>query len=220
MLAPEPVRTTEFAPALPPQNEHAPTRPASSAASAPASGYAPPATATRLGKLAASPAQTFHSNLMGPFGVQQGTYWPLMSDVEKSMAVCVSSIPPAFATAVRVRYVSNVNGTAVQRPNRARKVGYSIPWRWDRLRCSGGTGTDGTSGRRVCVCIASTWRFRLNQSSPSPKPLPRRRSLVLNVRITACHGMSGWLVMHEPKRLIGSPSHSSGFQNAWRPSSD
>ncbi|MBO0781900.1 MAG: hypothetical protein J2P37_24030 [Ktedonobacteraceae bacterium] len=46
-LAPEPVRTTEFAPALPQQNEHAPTSPASSAApSAPASGYAPPTTAT------------------------------------------------------------------------------------------------------------------------------------------------------------------------------
>jgi hypothetical protein len=45
-LAPEPVRTTEFAPALPSQQEHAPTPPASPAASAPASGYAPPAPAT------------------------------------------------------------------------------------------------------------------------------------------------------------------------------
>ena len=45
-LHPDPVRTTEFAPALPPPNEHAPTPPASAAASAPASGYAPPATAT------------------------------------------------------------------------------------------------------------------------------------------------------------------------------
>ncbi len=144
------------------------------------------------GKLAASPAQTFHSNRMGPFGVQQGTSWSLMSDVEKSMAVCVSSIPPAFAPAVRVRYVSNVNGTAAQRPNRARSVCCSIHWRWDRLRCFGGTGTNGTSGRHVGVCIANTWRFRLTRSSPSPKPLPLRRSLVLNVRITACHGMSGW----------------------------
>lgn len=46
LLAPEPVRTTEFAPALPTQHEHPPPRPASPAASAPASGYAPPATAT------------------------------------------------------------------------------------------------------------------------------------------------------------------------------
>jgi hypothetical protein len=46
-LVPEPARTTEFAPALPQQHEHAPTPavlPAPSAA--PISGYAPPATAT------------------------------------------------------------------------------------------------------------------------------------------------------------------------------
>jgi hypothetical protein len=40
LLVPEPVRTTEFAPALPPQHDPTP------AASPPASGYAPPATAT------------------------------------------------------------------------------------------------------------------------------------------------------------------------------
>ena len=42
-LHPDPVRTTEFAPTLPPQNEHASTRPPTAA---PVSGYAPPATAT------------------------------------------------------------------------------------------------------------------------------------------------------------------------------
>jgi hypothetical protein len=42
-LHPDPVRTTEFAPALPPQNEQASTRPSAAAL---ASGYAPPATAT------------------------------------------------------------------------------------------------------------------------------------------------------------------------------
>jgi hypothetical protein len=41
-LKPEPLRTTEFAPALPPHNEHVPTCPVSP----PNSGYAPPATAT------------------------------------------------------------------------------------------------------------------------------------------------------------------------------
>jgi hypothetical protein len=45
-LHPEPVRTTEFAPALPEQNAHTPMPPASPAAFTPASGYAPPATAT------------------------------------------------------------------------------------------------------------------------------------------------------------------------------
>jgi hypothetical protein len=42
-LEPTPLRTTEFAPALPPQREQAATRPASSA---PSSGYDPPITAT------------------------------------------------------------------------------------------------------------------------------------------------------------------------------
>jgi hypothetical protein len=45
-LAPEAVRTTEFAPALRAPNEYAPTSPASLASSAPASGYAAPSTAT------------------------------------------------------------------------------------------------------------------------------------------------------------------------------
>jgi hypothetical protein len=42
-LEPTPMRVTEFAPVIPEQNEQAPTRPT---ASAPASGYGPPATAT------------------------------------------------------------------------------------------------------------------------------------------------------------------------------
>ena len=45
-LVPEPARTTEFAPALPQQHEHAPTPAVLPAPSAPISGYAPPATAT------------------------------------------------------------------------------------------------------------------------------------------------------------------------------
>ena len=58
-----------FAPALPEQNAHASTSPA---ATAPASGYAPPTTATRLGKRVASPVQTSLSNLTERCGVQQG----------------------------------------------------------------------------------------------------------------------------------------------------
>ena len=57
-----PVRTTEFAPALPSGSSQATTRPASSA---PASGYGPPTTATRLGKQAAFPARTRARQLDG-----------------------------------------------------------------------------------------------------------------------------------------------------------
>ena len=46
ILAPEPLRTTEFAPALDPLPEHALASPDSPVPSSPTSGYAPPATAT------------------------------------------------------------------------------------------------------------------------------------------------------------------------------
>jgi hypothetical protein len=66
-LEPMPVRTTEFAPALPSGSSQATTRPASSA---PASGYGPPTTATRLGKQAAFPARTLLASSMGRFGAR------------------------------------------------------------------------------------------------------------------------------------------------------
>ncbi len=72
------MRITEFTPATPPQNEQA------AASSAPASGYGPPTTATRLGKLAASLAQTFLSNPMGRSGAQQGSRFTPMSSEERA----------------------------------------------------------------------------------------------------------------------------------------
>ncbi len=53
LLKPSPLRITEFAPAISPQSEHASTRPA---AAGPASGYAPPVTATswKMGRFTGS----------------------------------------------------------------------------------------------------------------------------------------------------------------------
>jgi len=123
------------------------------------------------GKLAASPVQTFHSNLMGPFGVQQATSWSLMSDVKKSMAVCASSMPPAFATAARVRYVSNVNGTVAQRPNRARSACCSIPWQWDRLRCGYARLEQTTPAAGMSPLASSTPRHPERTSPSRPQNL-------------------------------------------------
>jgi hypothetical protein len=67
-LEPMSPRITEFAPALSSPREQEATRPA---LAAPASGYGPPTTATRLGKLAASPAKTSLSSPMERSGVQQ-----------------------------------------------------------------------------------------------------------------------------------------------------
>jgi hypothetical protein len=80
-LEPTPIRTTEFAPAIPPQSEQAATRPASSA---PASGYGPPTTATRLGKRVASRGKTFLSSPMGPFAAQQARSFVPRSGEERA----------------------------------------------------------------------------------------------------------------------------------------
>jgi hypothetical protein len=114
-LEPTPLRLTEFAPAIPQHREQVATPPTSSA---PASGYGPPTTATRLGKLVASAAQIFRSNPMGRFGVQQGNRFLPRSGVEKPMGAYVWCMPQAFAVAALARCASSVNGMVV--PPRSR----------------------------------------------------------------------------------------------------
>ena len=116
-LEPTPLRITEFAPAFPPQSEQVATHPASVA---PASGYGPPTTATRLGKRGALPELTFLSSLMARSVARRATSWSLISDGENAMGVCGSSILPAFATAVRARCAGSVNGKALRPKSRAR----------------------------------------------------------------------------------------------------
>jgi hypothetical protein len=74
-LVPEPMRTTEFASALPEQKQHTPLPPVSPAPSAPASGYAPPTTAAswKAGRFTGVgfPLQPDG----GPCGVPQTTCW-------------------------------------------------------------------------------------------------------------------------------------------------
>src|SRR6266568_3936340 len=198
-LPPFPVRTTEFAPARRAPNEYAPTNPASLASSAPASGYAPPPTATRLGKLAASPEPTFPSNRMEPCGVRQATCWSRMSTVESVMAACGSSIPPAFVTAVRVR---------MPRP---------VPMeREDHGQTAPGEHPASSPVGRLCSAPASRDWHRRHQRHACLL-LHRRRFLGPSGRIPAYHGTSGWLAMLELKRRSGSRSPCSGFQTAWRP---
>jgi hypothetical protein len=112
-LKPEPLRTTEFAPAIPQDHEHP-------CASAPFAGYGPPATATRLGKRVAYLTKTLFSSLMGRSVALLGKPFRHMNGAEKPMAVCVSCMEPASAVAVPVRCESLVNGMAVLPPNRAR----------------------------------------------------------------------------------------------------
>jgi len=85
----------------------------------------------------ASPGRILCSSLMVPCVVlPTNLLWP-MNDAEKLMAVCVSCMEPASAVVVPVRYASNANGMAGQRPNRARSASSSIPWSSVLLRSTG-----------------------------------------------------------------------------------
>ena len=117
-LDPTPLRITEFAPAIPEQNAQAATRPGLSAA--PASGFAPPTTATRLGKQATSRAQTFRSNLMGRCAVQLASRFVFRNDAEKPMEACASCMQPASAGAVPARCESLASGRVAPPKSRAR----------------------------------------------------------------------------------------------------
>ncbi len=125
-LHPDPVRTTEFAPALLPQTEQAPTprrRPGKLL-------HLQPQPLPHLGmlhlpqlppgKLVASRVKTFHSSLMARFVVQQASRFLPMSGVEKLMAACAWCMRPAFAAAAPALYASSVNGMAARLRSRAR----------------------------------------------------------------------------------------------------
>jgi hypothetical protein len=119
-LEPTPVRVTEFAPAISPQSEQAPTCPASAVTSPPASGYASPATATRHGKRVASQGKTFLSSLMGRCGVQQGSRFLPMSDEERADG----SLRVVYAASIRScrpcpDATSSANGMATPRQSRS-----------------------------------------------------------------------------------------------------
>jgi hypothetical protein len=77
-LKPEPLRTTAFAPALPPPPPHA----------APASGYAPRSTWVLHGRLVASQATISRSSQMGHSIVQPARSFVSRSSVAKSMEAC------------------------------------------------------------------------------------------------------------------------------------
>jgi hypothetical protein len=107
-LHPDPVRTTEFAPAIPPPPLH----------TAPPSGYAPLAWACP-GKLPTSRAKTLPSSQMGRCVAPPTRSFPRMSSGEKLTGACTSCMEPASAVVVPVRCATSVNGMGVLRRSRA-----------------------------------------------------------------------------------------------------
>ena len=117
-LEPTPLLTTEFAPAI-----SLSKRPATSIASPPptsASGYGPPATATRLGKRAASPALTSLSSPTEPSSAQQAMRFTARSGVEKLTGACAWCMRHVSVTAALAHCAYSVNGRATRRASHAR----------------------------------------------------------------------------------------------------
>ena len=211
------MRATEFAPALRAPNEYAPTSPASLASSAPASGYAPPTTATswKAGRFTGAdfPLQP-DGTLRCPAG---NVLVPQEHRRERD-----GSLRIVYSASIRdcrpcsLRDQCQWNGRTTAKPRQVSILLHPLSVGSAPLRLRE-TGTDGTSGTPACVCIASTWRSRWSQLSRGPLLLPLRRFLGPSGRITAYHGTSGWLAMLELKRRSGSRSPCSGSQTAWRP---
>ncbi len=117
-LEPTPLRTTEFAPAI-----SLSKRPATSIASptpTSASGYGPPATATRLGKRAASPALTSLSSPTEPSSAKPAMRFTARSGVEKLTGACAWCMRPVSVTAALAHCANSVNGRATRRASHAR----------------------------------------------------------------------------------------------------
>jgi hypothetical protein len=185
-LEPLPKQITEFAPAIPEQKEQAATHPASSA---PAAGYGPPTTATRLGKRGAEPSPTFLSSLMGPCDARLGSLFIPMSGVEKPMAVCAWCTRKAAAGAVPARYASSVNAMGVRRQNRALvsvllhplRVGSApLLWRYSRRRVH----------RRACLQLVQQQRIEVSLSPPATTS-PDKADVILS-RAQRAHFRLSW----------------------------
>jgi len=154
-LMPEPVRTTEFAPALPEQNEHAPTPAVLPAPSAPISGYAPPATATswKAGRFTGAdfPLQP-DGTLRCPAGKALVPHERRRERDGSLRVVYSASIRDCRPCPLRER--CQWNGSATAKPRQVSVLLHPLPVGSAPLRLRE-TGTDGTSGRPVCACTAN-----------------------------------------------------------------
>lgn len=109
------------------------------------------------GKWAASPEATFRYNRMEPCGVRLAPFWFRMNIVESVMAACGSSMPPAFALAVRARCAASAN--------ERKDHGQTAPGQRPASSASGGIGSDSLARLEPATPAASL------PASASPAPL-------------------------------------------------
>jgi len=145
-LHPDPIRTTEFAPA-----------PSKVEAQQPHTcGYGKPTVAVADQQRAASPGRTLFSSLMAPCVVLPTNHLLPMNDAEKLMAVCASCMEPASAVVVPARFASDANGRAGRRRNHARSACCCIQWSSVLLRSSGRTGAGGIIGGPASISFVTS----------------------------------------------------------------
>jgi hypothetical protein len=174
-LQPVPLRTTEFAPAIPLQSAQVA---ASTTSPAPASG-----------KRVASLDKIFLSSPMGPSDVQQGVCCSPRSVVEKLMAACVWSMRPASVVAalVRGREQCQWQGNATVKPRQVSvllhplRVGSApLLWRdWSRRQ-----------HRRACMHLLRHQRVDV-QRGPPPQAPTAMQPMILS-RAQRAHSRPSW----------------------------
>jgi hypothetical protein len=159
-LVPEPIRTTEFAPALLPQQEHASRPPASPAASAPAPGYAPPAPAAywKAGRF------TGTDFLLQPDGTLRCPAGSALLPHEHRREAD-GSLRVVYGASIRscrpcpLREQCQWSGSATTKPRQVSILLHPLEVGSAPLRLRE-TGADDTSDGPACVCTANAWRFR------------------------------------------------------------
>ncbi len=193
--------------------------PASPPVSAPASGYAPPATAT--------------SWKAGRF---TGTDFPLQPDGTLRCPAGNVLVPHEHRRerdgSLRVVYSASIrdcrpcplreqcqwNGSATAKPRQVSVLLHPLVVGPAPLRLRG-TGTGDTSDRRACTCTVTAWTSRWGQISLPLRPFPLRSSLGPSVRTTACPGRSGLFATLVPTRLVSVPSSCVVSRKALPPGS-
>ncbi len=206
-LHPDPVRTTEFAPALPPPSPHTALPPAMR-----------PMRWAPHGRPVAFRAAISRSNQTGRFGVQPTRGCGSRSSAEKPMAACVSCMGPASAVAGPVRCVSSVNGRGRPRRSRVRSASCSIRSLSVPHRSSGEIGAAESTGVPACTCFGTNGLKSAAHQPRHLRMLCETLSFPANNALTrVSRGTSDSRVTLAPKHLVSSCSSSSEFRNVLPP---
>lgn len=218
-IEPTPLRTTEFAPAIPAHRERNATRPASST---PASGYAFPAPAIswKAGRFTGSdfPLQP-DGTLLCPAG-QKLVVQERHREVDGSLRVVYgASIRSCRPCSLRAQ--CQWNGAATAKPRQVSVLLHPLPvgsvpllWHdWSRK-----------THRRACMHLLRHQRMEVNLSPPTAAPLPITvwSCPALSERTRVSRGLSGSFEMDAPKPLAKLRSDCLGFlqpllpRSVWR----